>query len=76
MVNAELEFIADLSIESHQRDAFGWLVTFRVPTVDDVGDHLDNGKGLTTACDGFDDEMAAWIVGPIDTRELFLGKVG
>ena len=48
----------------------------RVPAVDDVGDHLDNRKGLTTARDGFDDEVALWIVGPIDTRKLFLGKIG
>jgi len=48
----------------------------RVPAVDDVGDHLDNGKGFTTARYGFDDEVAAWIVGPLDTRHLFLGKVG
>ena len=76
LLNAMLEFIADLGVEGHEGDAFGGLDARRVPAIDDVGDHLDNSKCLTTARHGFDDEVALWIVGPLDTRQLFLGKIG
>lgn len=76
LVNAEFEFIADLGIEGHKRDAFGGFMPLRVPAVDDVGDHLDNRKRFTRARDGFDDEVAVWVVGPLNTGQLFLGKVG
>ncbi len=76
MVNAEFELIANLGIEGHEGDAFGGLVTLRVPAVDDVGDHLDDGKCFTRTRYGFNDKMALWIVSPLDTRYLFLGQVG
>lgn len=51
-------------------------MTLCVPAVNDVSDHLDNGKGLTGARHGFDDKMAVWVVGPLNTGQLFLGKIG
>jgi len=68
MLHSELEFIADLGVEGHEGDL--GLGKAEV----DLHNHFNDGEGLSTSGDRFDEEVSGLKVNPIHAGGLFLGK--
>lgn len=68
MLHAKLELIADLGVEGHEGDLSLGKAEI------DLHDHFDDGEGLSTSGDRFDEEVSGLKVNPIDAHLLLLGK--